>query len=133
VLDAARIRRQLAGRLAEMGQREEAIAELRRVHEILLRLGAERELRKTREMFRELGARLPPRAAKMGAAALTDRELEIARLAAAGKSNKAIGKSLDISVRTVGTHLSNIFRKLHVESREQLLARMREQQVFTRN
>jgi ATP/maltotriose-dependent transcriptional regulator MalT len=133
VLDAARVRRQLAGRLAEMGEREQAVAELRRVHDILLRLGAERELRKTREMFRELGARLPPRAVKVGAGRLTERELEIARLAAAGKSNKAIGKSLDISTRTVGTHLSNIFKKLCVESREQLLTRMREQQVFTRN
>jgi DNA-binding NarL/FixJ family response regulator len=116
-----------------MGEREQAVAELRRVHDILLRLGAERELRKTREMFRELGARLPPRAVKVGAGRLTERELEIARLAAAGKSNKAIGKSLDISTRTVGTHLSNIFKKLCVESREQLLTRMREQQVFTRN
>ena len=37
------------------------------------------------------------------------------------KSNKAIGKALDISPRTVSTHLSNIFRKLNVASRGELV------------
>jgi DNA-binding CsgD family transcriptional regulator len=52
-----------------------------------------------------------------GAGALSTREVEIARLVAARKSNKEIGAALDISSRTVSTHLSNIFAKLGVASR----------------
>jgi DNA-binding CsgD family transcriptional regulator len=115
--DAARLRRQLAGRLAETGDREGALQELRKVHDMFLRMGAEGELTKARSMFREIGAKPPARAATTGVEGLTGRELEIARMVAARKSNKAIGKSIGISPRTVSTHLSNIFRKLDVTSR----------------
>jgi DNA-binding CsgD family transcriptional regulator len=120
VLDAARLRRQLAGRLAEIGQREEALLELRRVHDVFARLGIVRELDKTREQFREIGAKPPTRSPGEGTEALTGREVEIARLVAQRKSNKAIGRSLGISARTVSTHLSNIFKKLGVDSRGEL-------------
>jgi DNA-binding CsgD family transcriptional regulator/tetratricopeptide (TPR) repeat protein len=120
VADAARLRRQLAGRLAEIGDREGAIHELRRVHDVFARLGIERELDKTRGQFRELGAKPPGRSTAEGTEALTGREVEIARLVAARNSNKAIGKKLGISARTVSTHLSNVFRKLGVESRGEL-------------
>ena len=117
---AVRIRRQLAGRLADIGDTGGALAELRRVHDVLARLGAEQELEKARIQFRELGHRPPPRGAGEGVAGLTERELEIARLVARRKSNKAIGKDLGISSRTVSTHLSNIFQKLELESRAEL-------------
>jgi len=48
---------------------------------------------------------------------LTKRELEVLRLAAKGMSNREIALELSISVRTVQTHLSNIFSKLGVGSR----------------
>ncbi len=48
---------------------------------------------------------------------LTDRELEVLRLAARGLANKEIAGSLDVSVRTVEAHLSHVFRKLDVGSR----------------
>lgn len=126
VHDAARVRRQLAGRLADAGRRDEAVSELRRVHEIFDGLGARPELAKTRDQFRELDARPPVRIEGGGAGALTARELEIARLVAQRKSNKAIGKELDISPRTVSTHLSNIYKKLDVSSRGELTDRVRE-------
>jgi DNA-binding CsgD family transcriptional regulator/tetratricopeptide (TPR) repeat protein len=122
---AARIRRQLAGRLADMGEREAALQELRRVHEIFVRLGATRELDKTRVQFRELGSRPPRRVPGTGASGLTERELEVARLVARGQSNKRVGKELGISPRTVSTHLSNIFQKLDVGSRMELAERVR--------
>jgi DNA-binding CsgD family transcriptional regulator len=53
-------------------------------------------------------------------AGLTGRELEIARMVARRKSNKEIGAALDISSRTVSTHLSNIFGKVGVASRGEL-------------
>lgn len=48
---------------------------------------------------------------------LTERELEILRLAAKGMSNKQIGVALSISDRTVQGHLANIYAKLHVSTR----------------
>ncbi len=49
--------------------------------------------------------------------ALTDREVEVLRLAARGHSNKEIAVELDLSIRTIQAHLGNIFNKLKVGSR----------------
>lgn len=118
--DATRIRRQLAGRLAETGDRDAAARELREVHDRLLRLGAEGELQKARAQFREIGIRPPPRRGGQVAGTLSARELEIARLAGARKSSKAIARALGISVRTVDAHLASIYRKLEITSRADL-------------
>jgi DNA-binding NarL/FixJ family response regulator len=48
---------------------------------------------------------------------LTDREIEVLRLVAKGLTNKAIGRELSISDRTVQGHLANIFGKLDVGTR----------------
>jgi DNA-binding NarL/FixJ family response regulator len=48
---------------------------------------------------------------------LTERELEVLRLAARGQTNKQIGAELQISDRTVQNHLANIYAKLEVASR----------------
>jgi DNA-binding CsgD family transcriptional regulator len=120
VPEAARLRRQLAGRLADVGDRDGALRELRHVHDIFAQLGMEPELTKARGQFRELGAKPPSRSAVDGAEGLTGREVEIARLVARRQSNKAIGRALDISPRTVSTHLSNVFRKVGVASRAEL-------------
>ena len=48
---------------------------------------------------------------------LTDREVEVLRLAARGHGNKEIAAELDLSVRTIQAHLGNIFNKLKVGSR----------------
>jgi len=53
-------------------------------------------------------------------ARLTAREREIAGLAAAGLSSRAIADRLTLSVRTVDSHLSRVFAKLGVTSRAQL-------------
>ncbi len=58
-----------------------------------------------------------PMGAQVVAEGLTDRELEVLRLAAKGLTNKAIGQTLGISNRTVQGHLANIFGKLAVNSR----------------
>jgi DNA-binding CsgD family transcriptional regulator len=118
--DATRLRRQIAGRLAELGDKDGALHELRHVHGTLLRFGAVEELERTRRQFAELGARPPARAGADGALGLTGRELEIARAMAGNKSNKAIAAALGISIRTVTTHGANIFRKLGVSSRREV-------------
>jgi DNA-binding NarL/FixJ family response regulator len=48
---------------------------------------------------------------------LTERELDVLRLAAQGKTNRAIGSDLGISHRTVQGHLASIYGKLSVNSR----------------
>jgi DNA-binding NarL/FixJ family response regulator len=48
---------------------------------------------------------------------LTDREIEVLRLAAKGLTNKGIGQALGISSRTVQGHLASVYGKLHVNSR----------------
>jgi two-component system, NarL family, response regulator LiaR len=48
---------------------------------------------------------------------LTERELDVLRLAARGQTNKQIGAELAISDRTVQNHLANIYAKLGVASR----------------
>ena len=50
---------------------------------------------------------------------LTEREIEVLRLLAQGKSNKEIARALDITEQTVKTHVSHILGKLDVPSRTQ--------------
>lgn len=52
---------------------------------------------------------------------LTDREMEILREMVTGKNYKAIGEKLFISPLTVRKHTANIYEKLHVNSRAQII------------
>lgn len=57
---------------------------------------------------------------------LSDRELEVLRLVAAGYSNPEIAEKLIVSTGTIKTHVNNIYRKLEVKNRTQAAARARE-------
>jgi DNA-binding CsgD family transcriptional regulator len=48
---------------------------------------------------------------------LSGREVQVLRLVAAGKTNKAIAAELSLSERTIDRHVANILRKLDVPSR----------------
>jgi len=70
---------------------------------------------------------LPPSLAaklaeRVSGAALSQREMEVLRRMAAGKSNKEIGAELFISDGTVKTHVKSIFTKLDVVSRTEAIA-----------
>lgn len=61
---------------------------------------------------------------------LSQRELEVLRLVAAGLSNRAVGEKLFISLGTVKTHVHNICGKLGVSSRTQAVARAQRLQIL---
>ena len=60
---------------------------------------------------------------------LTPREIDLARMTATGLRNKAIAERLNISEGTVKTHLHNIYEKLHLRSRAELIVFCREKDI----
>ena len=98
----------------------------RLIAEACLRLGDEDgaalELDAARRAFEQLGAAwAPPMTAaadgRQAAGGLTAREVEILRLVARGKTNRAIAAELFLSEKTVARHVSNILSKLGLSSR----------------
>ena len=67
------------------------------------------------------GAR-PRKILRTGADALTASERRVAQLAVDGMSNRDIAQALFVTVRTVETHLSHVYRKLGIGSRRELPA-----------
>ncbi|MCA9530007.1 MAG: helix-turn-helix domain-containing protein [Myxococcales bacterium] len=87
--------------------------------------GAALEEQAAREVFEELGAACDLAALDAGETAaapalvrdLSARELEVLRLLATGKTNRAIARALCVSPRTIDRHVSHIFVKIGVRSR----------------
>jgi DNA-binding CsgD family transcriptional regulator/tetratricopeptide (TPR) repeat protein len=86
-------------------------------------MGAEHWAEQARAELRASGERIEAVQAAVPST-LSAQELQIARLAADGLSNKEIGERLYLSPRTIGSHLYRIFPKLDVSSRTQLAARL---------
>jgi len=72
---------------------------------------------------RKLMSNLFKRSENFAAEPLTDRELDVLRLAAKGYTNKSIGVQLGISDRTVQGHLAHIFAKMQATSRTEAVMR----------
>lgn len=68
-------------------------------------------------MLRELSAPTSAERTHNPLDELTDRELGILQLLADGKSNKAIGKELGLTEKTIKHYMSNILQKLQVRNR----------------
>jgi DNA-binding CsgD family transcriptional regulator/tetratricopeptide (TPR) repeat protein len=97
---------------------------------ITTRLGAEWDSARLRGRLRRLGVRrryVGGERPKTGWASLTDAEINVATLAAEGRTNRQIAEHLFISPHTVNMHLRHIFGKLGINSRVQLTRFVTEQ------
>ncbi|MFE6860393.1 LuxR C-terminal-related transcriptional regulator [Nocardia sp. NPDC057668] len=98
----------------------EARAELQDALRTFERLGADPWTTRTRNELRAAGVGTLPAPQPDPTAQLTPQELQVARLAAAGATNREIAALLYVSPKTVGHHLSRSFRKLGVAGRKDL-------------
>jgi DNA-binding NarL/FixJ family response regulator len=73
----------------------------------------------TRRVIEDYAQRLAPRKNDTGLDQLTERELEVLRLLATGKSNAELAKHLYLGEGTVKTHVSHVFGKLGLRDRVQ--------------
>jgi DNA-binding CsgD family transcriptional regulator/tetratricopeptide (TPR) repeat protein len=113
--------------LATNGDRAEAAAALREAHATAVRLGATPFRREIEQLARhariELAATARPSAEGVAdTTGLTEREREVIRLVAAGRSNQQIADTLFITRKTASVHVSNILGKLGVENRVEAAA-----------
>lgn len=104
-------------------RRRRRVAESRRplrgARDLFELLGARRWAERAASELRATGESTGPRS-EYDRDRLTAQEVQIARLAADGMSNREIGERLFLSHRTVGSHLYRIFPKLGITSRSQL-------------
>jgi DNA-binding CsgD family transcriptional regulator len=108
-----------AARAAQPG-RPHAAETYREVAAEAEKVGASTIQRLAEKALRGLGARTWRRTSSGGILGLTEREMEVAQMAAAGSSNRVIAESLFISKKTVERHLSNILAKAGVRNRVEL-------------
>jgi len=105
------------------GDRPVAIALLEAAHRLFSDLGADPYVKVCAAELLAMSVPVADHApATLG---LSRAELAVARLAAAGKTNKEIADELYLSVKTVEYHLRNIFQKLGIASRRDLPASLR--------
>jgi DNA-binding CsgD family transcriptional regulator len=91
-------------------------------------MGARWDLDRARGLARRHGLRPAPvrRGEPDGADALTSRQLQVARLAAEGRTNQEIARELFLSAKTVDKHLSAALHKLGLRSRVELARQLGE-------
>jgi DNA-binding CsgD family transcriptional regulator len=106
--EAARTRVLVGLACRALGDTESAAMELDAARDVFETLGALPDLRRLTALDEGVAPTV---------GGLTAREVEVLRLVAAGKTNRAVAADLVISEKTVARHLSNIFDKLGVSSR----------------
>ncbi len=118
-LELARATCDLGAMLRRAGRRDEARRHLADAADLAERCGATAILERAADELRSAGAR-PRRYAVSGPASLTPSELRVARLAAAGRTNREVAQALFVTLKAVEFHLANAYRKLAITSRREL-------------
>ena len=122
--------RELLGLALEAtGDREAATRELATASDLSDELGAIRHRDRIDADLRRLGRTVHRRTrsgtrGSGGVEALTGRELEVADLIRSHATNREIANQLFLSLKTVETHIRNIFNKLGVTSRAEIARRL---------
>jgi len=120
-LERARALTDLGALLRRRNRRTEARELLREALDAAHRSGARPLADQAETELRATGAR-PRRVVLTGLDSLTASERRIAQLASQGLTNREIAQSLFVTARTVEGHLTSIFRKLRLDSRDELRA-----------
>jgi DNA-binding NarL/FixJ family response regulator len=120
-LERARTLADLGATLRRRNRRTEARELLREALDAAHRAGAKPLAEQAETELRATGAR-PRRILLTGLDSLTASERRIAELASQGLSNREIAQTLFVTTRTVEGHLTSIFRKLQLDSRNELPA-----------
>ncbi|WP_214370373.1 helix-turn-helix transcriptional regulator [Pseudonocardia sp. H11422] len=107
--------------LRRNGHRRAAAEQLRAAHDRLVGLGARPYLERCERELSACGL-APAKRHSFDPGRLTAQELAVARLVAAGMSNRQVASELFVSIKTVQFHLTRIYSKLHVNSRTELAA-----------
>ena len=116
--EAAQVRVLIAGACRQLGDRDRAGLECDAAREVFDALGATPALARLDQLLGEDAAAGGGRARPVSVPRpVTDREREVLRLVASGRTNREIATELSISERTVERHLGNIFTKLDVSNR----------------
>jgi DNA-binding CsgD family transcriptional regulator/ribosomal protein S28E/S33 len=109
--------------LARINRTPESLDELNVAFETYLRCGATADAQRVGQVLRAHGISRrvvgKPRPQR-GIDSLTDSELKVAHLVAAGATNRAVAQRLFLSPHTVNSHLRNAFAKLGIRSRTEL-------------
>ena len=108
--------------LRRTNRRAAARSPLRRALDLADRGGMRLLADRARHELHAVGAR-PRRSAISGIDSLTPAEYRVATLVAQGHSNPQIAEQLYITRRTVETHLTHVFQKLHLSTRADLTTR----------
>jgi DNA-binding CsgD family transcriptional regulator/tetratricopeptide (TPR) repeat protein len=116
---------ELGAALRRSNCRREARKPLAEGLEIAHRCGAAPLEERARTELAAAGAR-PRNVVRSGVEALTPSELRVARMAAAGQTNREIAQILVVSAKTVETHLRHAFQKLDIARRTELSAALRD-------
>ena len=111
--------------LRRSGKRRDAVPMLLEGLDLAKRCGADALVSRAMSEAAAAGAR-PRRTALHGQEALTQREREVASLAAEGRFNREIAEKLVITVKTVEWHLRHAYAKLGVKSRRELEGKLDE-------
>jgi DNA-binding CsgD family transcriptional regulator/tetratricopeptide (TPR) repeat protein len=120
-LEHARALVELGAALRRANRRKDAREPLREGLQIANRCGAIPLEERARTELAATGAR-PRKAVYSGVESLTPSELRVARLAAAGSTNREIAQSLTVTEKTIETHMRHVFQKLDVGRRGELAA-----------
>jgi DNA-binding CsgD family transcriptional regulator len=121
--ESARTRLVLGERMRRAGRRVEARAALRDALVTFSRLGAQPWAQRARTELRASGERVR-RGSPTATEQLTPQELQVALEVARGSTNREAAVALFLSPKTIEFHLRNIYRKLGIRSRTELVRAM---------